>query len=97
METTGVLALFGVFGVVCGLYVSIVGFAVTALVFALLLTLVAYVVGGLLGGWMPALAFLAMQVGYVLCLVGTALAIHVRGLPKDDARRTTRRLHINHE
>ncbi|MGC5781681.1 hypothetical protein [Methylobacterium sp. NFXW15] len=96
METTGVLALFGVFGVVCGLYVSVVGFAVTALAFALLLTLVAYLIGGLLGGWMPALAFLAMQVGYFLCLVGTALAIHVRGLPKD-ARRTTRRLHINHE
>ncbi len=46
---------------------------------------------------MPAGAFVAMQVGYFLCLVGTAVVGHLRGLSPKDARRTERDLHIHHE
>lgn len=97
METTGVLGLFALFGLVCGVYVSVVGFAVTAVAIASVLGLVAVFIGGPLGGWMPAAAFVAMQVGYFLCLVGTALIDHVRRLSTRDPRRTERDLHIHHE
>ena len=97
METTGVLGLFALFGLVCGVYVSVVGFAVTAVAILVLLALVAVFVGGPLGGWMPAAAFVAMQVGYFLCLAGTALLAYVRRLSAPDPRRAERDLHIHHE
>lgn len=97
METMGVLTLFGLFGIVCGVYVSVVGFAVTALAIVAVIGIAAHFVGGPMGGWMPALAFVALQVGYVLCVVGTALIAHVRRLSLKDPRRTARDLHINHE
>lgn len=62
METTGVLGLFGLFGIVCGFYVSVVGFAVTAVAIVSVLGVMALFVGGPMGGWMPAGAFVAMQV-----------------------------------
>ncbi len=97
MVTTGVLGLFALFGLVCGVYVSVVGFAVTAVAIVAVLGLVAAFVGGPFGGWMPAGAFVAMQVGYFLCLVGTAVIGHVRRQSTRDSRRTERNLHIHHE
>lgn len=97
METTGVLGLFGLFGIVCGYYVSVVGFAVTAVAIVTVLGVLAHFVGGPMGGWMPAWAFVALQVGYFLCVVGTALIGHVRRLSPKGPRGTARDLHINHE
>lgn len=97
MATTGVLGLFGLFGIVCGFYVSVVGFALTALAIVTVIGVLSHFLGGPLGGWMPVAAFVALQVGYFLSVVGTALVGHVRRLSPKDPRRTARDLHINHE
>ncbi|MCJ2010942.1 hypothetical protein [Methylobacterium sp. J-076] len=97
MGTTEILGLFAALGIVCGFYVTVVGFALTALAIVLVLAVAGAFVGGLFGGWMMVGAFVAMQVGYVACVAGSALVGHVRRLSQKDPRRAETDLHINHE
>lgn len=97
MTLVETLALFTVFGVICAHYVSVVGFGVTALVIVVLLGLLGAVGVHHFGSGVLAGAFVCMQVGYFIGIVGTALVRHVRRLSAKDARPIEGRPHINQE
>lgn len=97
MTTLETLALFTVFGGVCACYVSVVGFALTAMVIVVLLGLLGAVGGHHFGYGLLAGAFVCMQVGYVAGIVGTALTRHVRRLSAKGTSRIEGHPRINQE
>lgn len=86
MGTVGTWALFAVFGGVCALYVSVVGFVLSALAIVLLLGLVSLLFGGVFTVWTLVIAFVALQVGYFVGLIGSTLFRHVSRLSAKDPR-----------
>lgn len=97
MTTFETLALFTVFGGICACYVSVVGFALAALLIVVLLGLLGAVGGHHFGYGVLAVAFVCMQVGYVSGIVGTALTRHVRRLSAKGTSRIEGQPHINQE
>lgn len=92
-----ILALCVVFGGVCALYVTAVGFILSALVTVLILAGLNGFGEGLAGGWMLVGAFLALQGGYFLGIVGSALVSSVSSAIARRAREPRADLHIDHE
>lgn len=74
LDNIQILALCVAFGGVCAFYVTAVGFILSALVMILILAGLTWIVGMPSGVWTLAGAFVALQVGYFLGIVGTALA-----------------------
>lgn len=88
MSSVAILWLFAVFGGICGLYVSLIGFAITSIGICLLVGLVSTFAGGPFTPLLLLGAFIAQQVGYSLAVVGRGIALHVWRLrmhPRENA------------
>jgi hypothetical protein len=97
MATIGIWALFAVFGAVSALYVTVVGFALSAVAAVALLGLFSAVAGAGLGVWTLGGSLIALQVGYVACIVAMAAIGHGSRLPRKNPRRLEGDLHIKHD
>lgn len=91
------LALFGVFGAVCAFYVSVVGFALTAVVIIGALGLAGAAGFHHFGVWLLLGSFVILQVGYVAGVIGIAVAGHIRRLSTKDPSRIKGERRINQE
>ena len=74
--TAGICALFALFGGICGVYVSVVGFAVTAAAIVLLLGSINSLIHGPFHLPVLLLAFVVLQVGYFASAVGGQLILN---------------------
>ena len=96
-----VLALCALFGGVCAFYVSAVGFVLSALVTVLILAGLNWFAGGIAGGvasgWTLAGAFVTLQVGYFLGIVGTAVASSLTSAIAKGNAEPGADLHVDHE
>lgn len=100
MGSITIWALFALFGGICARYVSVIGFALTAVgIIALLAVTSAMTGGNTFGTGMLIGGFVALQVGYFAGLIALALTRHVaRLLFKKDLRRVEKGdLHIHHD
>jgi hypothetical protein len=86
MGTIGIGALLAAFGVVCAFYVSVVGFALSAVAVVVLLTLLNLCVGGRFSAGLFVGGLVVMEVGYFVGIVACALIGHARPLPAKEAR-----------
>lgn len=75
------VSLFAAFGIICGVYLSVVGFVVTSVVIFGFLGVLSAVMGGALTPSFLFFAFISAQVGYFLALMGFALADALRRRP----------------
>lgn len=80
MSSITMLMLFAVFGGICGFYLSVVGFAITAVSICLLVGLLSAAFQGPFTATLLLALFVAQQVGFFLSLVGRALGTHVARL-----------------
>lgn len=80
MSAMTTLMLFAVFGVVCGFYLSIVGFAVTSIGICLVVGLASAILGGPFTPLLIFEAFVAQQVGFFIAVAGRAIALHLSRL-----------------
>jgi hypothetical protein len=92
-----VLALCALFGGVCAFYVSAVGFVLSALVTVLILAGLNWFAGGVASGWTLAGAFVTLQVGYFLGIVGTAVASSLTSAIAKGNAEPGADLHVDHE
>ncbi|SFK33205.1 hypothetical protein [Methylorubrum salsuginis] len=100
MGSITIWALFALFGGICARYVSVIGFALTAVgIIALLAVTNALTEGGPFGAGRLVGGFVALQVGYFTGLVVLALTRHVaRLVSKKDLRQVEKGdLHIHHD
>lgn len=97
MSLAETLALFGVFGALCAFYVSVVGFALTALVIIGALALASAAGLHHFGAWLLLGSFVILQVGYVAGVIGIATARHMRRLSTKDSGRIEGERRINQE
>nr|WP_254803888.1 hypothetical protein [Methylobacterium sp.]USU34672.1 hypothetical protein NG677_23955 [Methylobacterium sp.] len=88
MSSITALAIFALFGGICGFYLSVVGFAITAIGVCLLVGIVSALLGG---PYTPLLlfgTFITQQVGFFVSVMGRAVAAHIQRLrahPSDSA------------
>ena len=97
MGTIGIWALFAVFGAISARYVTIVGFAVSALAAVGVLTLLALAAGTGLSAWVLGGSLVALEVGYAAGLVTSAVIGHAWPLPAKDPPPLKGDLHVKHD
>lgn len=77
MANIQLLAIFMAFGLVCGFYVSVVGFVISCVVILVGLGLANPFIEGRFVASFLGLAFVAMQVGYFVSVIARAIFLHV--------------------
>ncbi|MET0259326.1 MAG: hypothetical protein ABW179_12180 [Methylobacterium sp.] len=86
MGSITMLMLFAIFGGICGFYLSVVGFAITALGICLLVGAVSAAFEGPFTPLLLLALFVAQQVGFFLAMIGRAIAargLRLRARPDD--------------
>lgn len=98
MSTIEILALFVVFGAICARYVSVVGFALTAILIAAVVAVIPLLFDAGVSVRMLIGTFIALQVGYFVGLVAAALFRHFSRLYAKDPRQVEDgKLHVHHD
>lgn len=96
MGNIQIMALCAIFGGVCALYVSVVGFTVSAIAVIGVLIVFSRLAGGVYHAWAMVGAFVTLQAGYFICLVGLAVFGRMRKTVKQ-AKSTKTDFHIDHD
>lgn len=86
MGTIGIGVLLTAFGAVCAFYVSVIGFALSAVAVVVLLALLNLLMGGRFSAGAFVGGLVVLEVGYFIGIVACALIGHMRPLPAKEPR-----------
>lgn len=80
-----IFVLFAAFGVFCGFWLSIIGFAMTVIGLAVICAVMYSLLDGSSVAWLLISAVVALQLGYFIAIVLRALVVHVSRSPSANA------------